>query len=221
MENQITITEDSMVFSALYENYEMNIKNDNYEKKLGIWSIEESYRKNLKYAYVYLTDCGGMIVKKYKIIRFEKDTNSPDKYYFYFENGEDFFVQYPFGIVQGHHYVLSSDIENLPRLEQSEINKRIDKSRNTKMSKPRRKKIIMLNPREQLSKVFLNKHFKQKQKIILSDLSMLDKLVESGQDPDVVLTNYFNNLESKKKNILRNFLSIYSSKSIDKKSYLC
>ena len=57
----------------------------------------------------------------------------------------------------------------------------------------------MLNPREQLSKVFLNKHFKQKQKIILSDLSMLDKLVESGQDPDVVLTNYFNNLESKKK----------------------
>ena len=38
-----------------------------------------------------------------------------------------------------------------------------------------------------------------KQKIILSDLSMLDKLVESGQDPDVVLTNYFNNLESKKK----------------------
>ena len=67
------------------------------------------------------------------------------------------------------------------------------------MSKPRRKKIIMLNPREQLSKVFLNKHFKQKQKIILSDLSMLDKLVESGQDPDVVLTNYFNNLESKKK----------------------
>lgn len=199
MENQITMTEDSMVFSALYENYEMNIKNDNYKKKLGIWSIEESYRKNLKYAYVYLTDCGGMIVKKYKIIRFEKDTNSPDKYYFYFENGEDFFVQYPFGIVQGHHYVLSSDIENLPKLEQSEINKRIDKSRNTKMSKPRRKKIIMLNPREQLSKVFLNKHFKQKQKIILSDLSMLDKLVESGQDPDVVLTNYFNNLESKKK----------------------
>ena len=63
MENQITITEDSMVFSALYENYEMNIKNDNYEKKLGIWSIEESYRKNLKYAYVYLTDCGGRVTK--------------------------------------------------------------------------------------------------------------------------------------------------------------
>jgi hypothetical protein len=199
MENQITITEDSMVFSALYENYEMNIKNDNYRKKLGIWAIEESYRKTLKYAYVYLTDCDGMIVKKYKIIRFEKDTNSPDKYYFCFENGEDFFVQYPFGIVQGHHYVESSKIESLPRLEQSEINKRIDKSRNTKMSKPRIKKIIMLNPREQLSKVFLNKYFMKKQKIRLSDLSMLDKQVEEGQDPDMVLTNYFNNLESKKK----------------------
>lgn len=199
MENQITITEDSMVFSALYENYEMNIKNDNYEKKLGIWAIEESYRKILKYAYVYLTDCGGMIVKKYKIIRFEKDTNSPDKYYFCFENGEDFFVQYPSGIVQGHHYVLSSNIENLPRLEQSEINKRIDKSRNTKMSKPRRKKIIMLNSRQKLSRVYLSNHYLSGQKIILSDLSMLDKLVESGQDPDIVLTNYFNNLESKKK----------------------
>ena len=55
MENQITITEDSMVFSALYENYEMNIKNDNYEKKLGIWSINfqipSEYRKINKRNY--------------------------------------------------------------------------------------------------------------------------------------------------------------------------
>ena len=67
------------------------------------------------------------------------------------------------------------------------------------MSKPRRKKIIMLNSREKLSKVYLSKHYLNGQKIILSDLSILDKLVESGQDPDIVLTNYFNNLESKKK----------------------
>jgi hypothetical protein len=195
MENKFNPSEDSIVFSALYENYETYIKDDNPNKRLGMWLIEEERLKNLKYAYVYLTDCGGMLVKKYHILRFEKDINTPDKHHFYFQKGEDFFVQYPFGIVQGHHYVSSLKLDNLPRLENSEINQRVEKSKNTKMNKIRREKIIKINSREKLSKIYISKYLLQKQRIKLSDTNMLVKLVDEGQDPDTVLTNYFSNIK--------------------------
>ena len=179
------LPEDSIVFSSLYENYKTYIKEDNPKKKLGMWEIEEERLKTLKHAYVYLTDCGGMIVRKYNILSFEK--------------GEDFFVQYPYGTVQGHHYIFSSKLENLPRLENSEINQRMNKSESAKMDKIRRKKINIINSREILSKIYNEKYLPRKKKINLPDLPMLDKQVDAGQDPYVVLENYFSSLESKKK----------------------
>ena len=193
------LTEDSIVFSSLYENYKTYIKDDNPKKKLGMWEIEEERLKTLIYAYVYLTDCGGMIVRKYNILSFEKDKTVLNKHHFYFEKGEDFFVQYPYGTVQGHHYIFSSKLENLPRLENSEINQRMNKSESAKMDKIRRKKINIINSREILSKIYNEKYLPRKKRINLPDLTILDKQVDAGQDPYVVLENYFNSLESKKK----------------------
>ena len=194
------MSEDTIVFSSLYTNYETYLKNDHPNKRHGIWKIEKERLDKLKYAYVYLTDSGGMIVRKYKILRFEQDLKVTDKFHFYYEKGEDFFIQYPFGIVRKHHYVFSSQLENIPRLETSEIHTRLDNSMKTKMDKTRKEKIIRISAREKLSKSYHANFFNQKQRIILSDMRMLDKLVDEGQEPDAVLANYFNNL---KKNLLK------------------
>ena len=198
MEISQNMSEDTIVFSSLYTNYETYLKNDHPNKRHGIWKIEKERLDKLKYAYVYLTDSGGMIVRKYKNIRFEQDSKVTDKFHFYYEKGEDFFIQYPFGIVRKHHYVFSSQLENIPRLETSEIHTRLDNSMKTKMDKTRREKIIRISAREKLFKVYQINYLPQGQRVGFVDAKMLVKLVDEGQEPDAVLANYFNNLENKK-----------------------
>jgi hypothetical protein len=60
-------------------------------------NLKKKYLNIIKYAYVYLTDSNGMIVKKYKIDKFEKDKT--EKYSFIYSESKDFFIQYPFGVV--------------------------------------------------------------------------------------------------------------------------
>ena len=198
MEISSNKVEDSIVFSSLYTNYESYLKNDNPNKRHGIWKIEEQRLDQLKYAYVYLTDSGGMIVRKYKIDRFEQDKQVTSKHHFYFEKGEDFFIQYPFGVVRKHHYVFSSQLENIPRLGTLEIYERLNNSMKTKMDKDRQKKIIKISAREKLSLSYQANNLPKKQYVRIADIVMLEKLVNEGQEPDEVLTNYFNNLETKK-----------------------
>ena len=197
MENGNFINKDCMVFSVLYELYERHIKNGTPDNKLGLWSIEEKYLNIIKYAYVYLTDSNGMIVKKYKIDKFEKDKS--EKYSFTYSESIDFFIQYPFGIVEKHHYRLCSEMDSQTTLDSQEVNIRLDKSRNKIMNKKRIKKIKEINAREKLRNVFLKNFQHQNKKIILKDLPLLDKKVNLGEDPELVLTEYFSKLESMKK----------------------
>ncbi|MBT4062839.1 MAG: hypothetical protein HOE70_02255 [Flavobacteriaceae bacterium] len=88
---------DSFIWSTTYERYERNIKKDREDKRLGQWNLHKDKIKNLKYSYVYLKDSGNLIVKKYKIEKFEKsgfdkDFNDPKKWCFIFSKSEDFFV---------------------------------------------------------------------------------------------------------------------------------
>jgi len=197
MENKNFINKDCMVFSVLYELYERNIKNGTPDNKLGVWGIEEKYLNIIKYAYVYLTDSNGMIVKKYKIDKFEKDKT--EKYSFIYSESKDFFIQYPFGVVEKHHYRLCSELDNEEVLDTQEVNLRLDKSRNKIMNRKRVKKIKEITSREKLRDVFLKNFQHQNRKIILKDLPLLDKKVDLGEDANLVLTEYFFKLESIKK----------------------
>jgi len=197
MENKNFINKDCMVFSVLYELYERNIKNGTSNNKLGVWGIEEKYLNSIKYAYVYLTDSNGMIVKKYKIDKFEKDKT--EKYSFIYSESKDFFIQYPFGVVEKHHYRLCSELDNEEVLDTQEVNLRLDKSRNKIMNRKRVKKIKEITSREKLRDVFLKNFQHQNRKIILKDLPLLDKKVDLGEDANLVLTEYFSKLESIKK----------------------
>ena len=194
MENKNFINKDCMVFSVLYELYERNIKNGTPDNKLGVWGIEEKYLNIIKYAYVYLTDSNGMIVKKYKIDKFEKDKT--EKYSFLYSESKDFFIQYPFGVVEKHHYRLCSEMDNEEVLDTQEVNLRLDKSRNTIMNRKRVKKIEKLTPRDKLRVAFLKNFQHQNKKIILKDLPLLDKKVDLGEDADLVLTEYFSKLQN-------------------------
>ena len=194
MENGNLINKDCMVFSVLYELYERNIKNGTPDNKLGLWSIEEKYLNIIKYAYVYLTDSNGMIVKKYKIDKFEKDKT--EKYSFTYSESKDFFIQYPFGVVEKHHYRLCSEMDSLEVLNSQEVNMRLDKSRNKIMNKKRIKKIKEITAREKLRDVFLKNAKFNSKKVILKDLPLLDKKVDLGEDPEVVLTEYFFKLQN-------------------------
>jgi hypothetical protein len=194
MENKNFINKDCMVFSVLYELYERNIKNGTPNNKLGVWGIEEKYLNIIKYAYVYLTDSNGMIVKKYKIDKFEKDKT--EKYSFIYSESKDFFIQYPFGVVEKHHYRLCSELDNEEVLDTQEVNLRLDKSRNKIMNRKRVKKIKEITSREKLRDVFLKNFQHQNRKIILKDLPLLDKKVDLGEDANLVLTEYFSKLQN-------------------------
>ena len=195
-------SEDAIVFSSLFTNYETYLKNDNPNKRHGFWRIDKKRIKKLKYAYVYLTDSGGMIVRKYRIIRFKKDSLIKHKRHFHFNKGKDFFVQYPYGIVRRHHYVFSSQLESLPKLKSLKINIRLDKSRKTKMDNIIRDKISRINAREKLPLGYHANFLYQKQKIRSSNIEMLKKLQKKGRGSKVVLTK--NSKKRKNKKILLN-----------------
>ena len=170
---------------------------------------EEMFR-HLKYAYVYLKNSKQMIVKKYEIEQFEKNDvtkgyRDEDQYCFIFNKSEDVFFEYPHSTVQGRHYRDSVEMDKLPRLEKSEIDTRLNLSKNTKTSsesnrKERRKKTgIIETAQVQLRKIWLNEFSDRK----LPPHDIARKMIESvEQDPEqdinALLTEYYVAEDNKK-----------------------
>jgi hypothetical protein len=204
---------DALVFSVTYTNYINNIKNDKEDRTQGMWDIQPENFDKLKYAYVYLKGSMKMIVKKYHIEKFEyakkeKGYDKDWKVCFVFSKSEDVFFEYPYdSSVQGRQYRSSQTMENSPRLKQGDIEVRIKQSENTpdtdystKVSKTgekksgRKRKGHILSSRDKLVSIYTEK-FKHKNFKEFSKIQELEKLVDEGQEPETVLTNYFNSLK--------------------------
>ena len=139
-------TNNSLIFSVSYENYQNMILIDKENKTQGSWDISPEMIGELKYAYVYLKNSEQMIVKKYEIENFElndatKEYNYVRKQYFIFKKSEDVFFQYPFSSIQGRHYRNNEEMDNLPRLDQSEIDRRLENSSTTKTQSETNRKV--------------------------------------------------------------------------------
>jgi hypothetical protein len=205
---------DSLVFSATYTNYINYIKSDKENRTQGMWEIQAGNFNKLKYAYVYLKGSDKMIVKKYHIEKFEyakqeKDYNKSHKVCFVFTKSEDIFFEYPYEtVVQGRQYRDSKTMDKVPKLSENEIEIRLKKSENTPDNEPSnetkkrlgkkigKKRGYISTPRDKLTSVY-NEKFKDKKFTNLLALPRLEKQVEQGQDPETVLSNYFNSLEEK------------------------
>ena len=127
-------TKNSLIYSVNYENYQNVILTNKENMTQGSWKISPEMIGELKYAYVYLKNSEKMIVKKYEIEHLELNDTSKgyedeDKQCFVFKKSENVFFQYPHGIIQGRHYRNDEDLNNLPRLDQSEIDRRLENSR--------------------------------------------------------------------------------------------
>ena len=134
---------DSFIWSSTYERYEKNIKKDKEDKKLGQWPLKDENINKLKYSYVYLKDSGNLIVKKYKIEKFEKsgfdkDFNDPNKWCFIFSESEDFYAEYS-KVVQGPQYGNSFELDNLKKLSHEEVVARLNQAKNINSSEGKKK----------------------------------------------------------------------------------
>ena len=138
-------TKNSLIFSVNYENYLKAIREDKPNKTLGTWKISPEYVETLKYAYIYLKSSNQMIVKKLEIDYFEfsdtsKGYDDDGLQCIVFKKSEDIFFEYPYDVVQGRHYRNDEDLDKLPRLEQSEIDRRLALSKSdTSSSESNRK----------------------------------------------------------------------------------
>jgi len=205
---------DALVFSVTYSNYIKNIKTDKENKTQGHWDIHSDNFSKIKYAYAYLKGSSKMIVKKYHIEKFEyakkeKGYEKDWKVCFVFSKSEDVFFEYPYDtVVQGRQYRSSQTMDNSPRLEQGDVEVRLKQSENTpdtdystKVTKTgekksgRKRKGHILSPRDKLVSVYTEK-FKHKKFSDFTKLQELEKQVEEGQEPETVLTNYFNSLDN-------------------------
>lgn len=127
------------MYSVSYENYQNKILHDKENMTQGSWSIHKDMVNELQYAYAYLKNSEKMIVKKFYIRHFERNDPSKgytdeDKQCFVFEKSEDVFFEYPGGAIQGRHYANQYDMDALPRLDQAEIDRRLEHSRITPTS---------------------------------------------------------------------------------------
>ena len=100
------------------------------------WRIAPEMIDELKHAYAYLTSSDKMIVKKYEIDHFEYESSEKGyedkgKYCFVFKNSEDVFFEYPYAPVQAPHYRNDEEMDALPRIDTSEVNTRLEASKNT------------------------------------------------------------------------------------------
>ncbi len=195
---------DSLIYSVTYENYQKNILQDKINKTQGAWKISDQMLHHLQYAYVYLKDSDGMIVKRYEIDKFEKADPSKgyeeqDKYCFIFKSSKDVFFEYPYSRVQARHYRLSSELDNLPSLSESEIGSRLNKSKNIDSEPSRKSKGSgVLEPaKEQLVKI-RNEKFNDRPMPSAEIARGLITRVEAGEDADAVLTEYYFSLTKDK-----------------------
>jgi len=176
---------DSFIWSTTYERYERNIKKDREDKRLGQWNLHEDKIKNLKYSYVYLKDSGNLIVKKYKIEKFEKsgfdrDFNDPKKWCFIFSESEDFFADHP-TIVQGRQYGSSLEIDNFKKPSLSERVARLNQSKNVNSSegKTKPKKSGINDPvLNQLAKLYKEKFPEKK----LPSVTIVNEMLKKHQE---------------------------------------
>ena len=210
-------TIDSVIFSVTYDNYQKNIKNDKEHKTVGEWAIVPENFQKIKYGYAYLKGSDKMVVKKFHIQNFEyskkeKGFNTDWKVCFVFSNSEDIFFEFPYSPVQSRRYVSSGVLEILPRLLQDEINRRLDKSRLTPVVEyttisrpPRQRKVgdrpirsrkITETTREKIFKVYQEK-FSNHKNVNFRDVNMLIQKVDSGNDIEIVLNEYFASKEKK------------------------
>ena len=130
-------TKNSLIYSVNYENYQNKILTDKENKTQGSWNISKDMVSELKYAYVYLTNSEQMIVKKYEIEHFERNDTSKeyldeDKQCFVFKKSENVFFEYPFTPIQGRHYRNDEEMDTLPKLDEGEIKRRLELSRDGK-----------------------------------------------------------------------------------------
>jgi len=211
------MTFDAFIFSCDWNNYQDNVLVDKESMTVGAWSLDSEKIKSVKYAYAYLTNSDKTVVKKFHINNWEharEEKGYPEdwKVCFTFSKSEDVFFEWHSHPVQSPQYVSSSELDNLPRLNEEQIKVNLHKSEvtpktpyhspefktRTRERKPRssstRSKTKMETNREKLVKVYNDKfkHIKFKD---LSALSSLDQQVAEGQEPEVVLTNYFNSLK--------------------------
>jgi len=127
------------MYSVNYENYQNKVLTDKENRTQGAWLISKDMTQELKFAYVYLKNSEKMIVKKYHIEHFERNDpskgyNDEDKQCFVFSKSEDVFFEYPHDIIQGRHYRNDEDMDALPRLDKSDIERRLEFSRTEKSS---------------------------------------------------------------------------------------
>ena len=200
---------DSLIYSVSYENYQTKILEDKINKTQSSWTMNEDMFRHLKYACVYLKNSKQMIVKKYEIKQFEKNDvtkgyRDEDQYCFIFNKSEDVFFEYPHSTVQGRHYRDSVEMDKLPRLEKSEIDTRLNLSKNTKTSsesnrKERRKKTGIVDTSQvQLREVWKNEL--SDRKLPPHDIArQMIEIVEQDPETDInaLLTEYYVSLEKK------------------------
>jgi len=210
---------DGFIFSCDWDKYQDNLLIDKESKTVGAWSLDREKIKQVKYAYAYLTNSDKTVVKKFHIDKWEdaqKDKGYAEdwKLCFVFSHSEDVFFEWNKDPVQAPRYVSSSELDNLPRLNEDEIKVHLRKSEVTpkvayhsdegekerKGRKPRgaggiRRKLKAESTRDKLAKVYRDE-FKDKFKFTnLAVIPELEREVESGKTPQEVLTNYFNSLE--------------------------
>jgi len=196
MNNSDNSNIDSFIWSTTYERYERNIKKDREDKRLGQWNLHEDKIKNLKYSYVYLKDSGNLIVKKYKIEKFEKsgfdkDFNDPKKWCFIFRESEDFFVDHP-TVVQGRQYCNSLDMDNLKKPSLSERVARLNQSKNINSSegKKKPKKSGINDPvLNQLAKLYKEK-FPEKKLPSVTIVNEMVKRHKEGENLEDIVKNF-------------------------------
>ena len=124
---------DGFIFSCDWDKYQDNILIDKESKTVGAWSLDREKIKQVKYAYAYLTNSDKTVVKKFHIDKWEdaqKDKGYAEdwKLCFVFSHSEDVFFEWNKDPVQAPRYVSSSELDNLPRLNEDEIKVHLRKS---------------------------------------------------------------------------------------------
>jgi len=212
---------DAFIFSCDWGNYQDNILIDKESKTVGAWSLDREKIKSVKYAYAYLTNSDKTVVKKFHVDKWEdaqKDKGYAEdwKLCFTFTHSEDAFFEWNSHPVQSPQYCSSVEMDNLPRLNEDQVKVHLRKSEITpkvayhsnemqkkvRDKKPRgsggtrtSRKLKVESTRDKLAKVYRDQ-FKERFKFTdLSAIPTLEKQVEEGLTPEVVLTNYFNSLE--------------------------
>ena len=197
---------NSLVYSVTYENYQNKIYHDKENKTQGNWNIHKDKVDELKFAYVYLKNSDKMIVKKYTVKHFERNDVSKgyddiDKQCFVFEDSEDVFFEYPYGVIQGRHYRSDLDLDLVPRLSKEEIELRLTKSRNAKdrQYETKDRTSVIQDEKTRLRQVWKNEFSDRPLPPVEVAVKMIASVVtDPEQDLSALLDEYYTEVDKKK-----------------------